>query len=130
MKLGIVSIYDNGNFGNRLQNYAMQQALKKYGDDVVTIKNKRYNVGKRSILRFLPIFDWIFFNRLCGRYKRARLLEFNKKYITLNKKCYWFDKDYAALDKNDNCDFYCVGSDQVWNPNFGRAGMFNSWICG
>ncbi len=29
MKIGICTINDNGNYGNRLQNYAVQEFLKK-----------------------------------------------------------------------------------------------------
>ena len=38
MRIGIVTIYDNTNMGNRLQNYALQQVLRRYADDVVTIE--------------------------------------------------------------------------------------------
>ena len=52
-KIGIITIYDNNNFGNRLQNYALQEVLKRFDYDVLSIKYKReyetgveYNVKK------------------------------------------------------------------------------------
>ena len=36
MKVGIVTIYDFFNHGNRLQNYALEQTLIKMGHDVTT----------------------------------------------------------------------------------------------
>ena len=37
-RIGIITIYDEDNYGNRLQNYAVQETLKKMGFDVETIK--------------------------------------------------------------------------------------------
>ena len=42
MKIGIVTLFDSTNFGNKLQNYALQEILKQYAEDVVTIKNKPF----------------------------------------------------------------------------------------
>ena len=37
----IVSLYGNSNFGNKLQNYAVQEILKKEGLNTVNIVNER-----------------------------------------------------------------------------------------
>ena len=39
MKVGIVTITELDNFGNRLQNYALQEVLKGLGHTVETIPN-------------------------------------------------------------------------------------------
>ena len=39
MKVGIITINDNNNYGNRLQNYAVQKILEEKGIEVQTIKN-------------------------------------------------------------------------------------------
>ena len=57
MKTGIVSIFDNNNYGNRLQNYALQQTLAKYAKETVTIKNKPYFSGKSRLARVLPLAE-------------------------------------------------------------------------
>ena len=41
-KIGILTINDDFNLGNRLQNYALQEILKKYKVKVETIINKKY----------------------------------------------------------------------------------------
>ena len=38
-KVGILTINDDNNYGNRLQNYATQEVLKRKGLEVETIKN-------------------------------------------------------------------------------------------
>ena len=38
-KVAIVTIQDTNNYGNRLQNYAMQEVLRKMGLEVETLKN-------------------------------------------------------------------------------------------
>ena len=37
-KAGIISLYGNYNFGNRLQNYAVQEALKNIGIESKAIR--------------------------------------------------------------------------------------------
>lgn len=125
MKVGIVSIFDNNNHGNRLQNYALQQALLKYADQVVTIKNKPYYSKKSRIARMLPLAESVLFNRLLGMERRARIVSFTNRHVRLSRGCYWYDKGDVKLKKADHCDFYCVGSDQVWNPTMGRCGSFD-----
>ena len=51
MKVGIVTVFDNNNQGNRLQNYALQQVLLRYADEVVTMKNKPWYSKKSRIAR-------------------------------------------------------------------------------
>ena len=37
MKVGIVTLYGDFNYGNRLQNYALSTVLRGMGNDVVTL---------------------------------------------------------------------------------------------
>ena len=39
MKVGIITINDNNNYGNRLQNYAVQEFMKKEKNECYTLKN-------------------------------------------------------------------------------------------
>lgn len=125
MKVGIVTVFDNNNQGNRLQNYALQQVLLRYADEVVTMKNKPWYSKKSRIARMLPLAESVFFNRLLGMERRARLVEFSNRYVKLSRGCYWYDKDGQAPKKTDCCDLYCAGSDQIWNPTMGRHGSFD-----
>lgn len=121
-KVGIITIYDNSNFGNRLQNYATQEVVKKIGLEPETLKNlRRCNVKSEKIFEKIKI-DLIFIMKIVQnkirKTKKEKVFEnFNKKYINLNKKyitannAKYFEKKY---------DYFLVGSDQVWNPKFKR----------
>lgn len=126
MKIGIVTIFDTENLGNRLQNYALQQVLLKYADQVITIKNKmRSEDESENRKRASGLAESILLNRLLGKHRKVRFLQFNRKYIRFSKNCYWFNEEIPALKPEDRCDLYCAGSDQIWNPLFDRRGMFN-----
>ena len=57
-KLGIVTIIDNNNYGNRLQNYATQTILNKMGIENNTILNTvTFNTKKRYLLKKLKYFN-------------------------------------------------------------------------
>lgn len=124
MKVGIVTLFDNNNFGNRLQNYALQEILLKYADDVITIKNKFYPKKiKEKIFRISPFAESVLVNRICGKKRKAAILKFSSEHIKTTKKCYFYDKKYNTCP--ENCDYYCAGSDQIWNPELGRIDGFN-----
>ena len=125
MRVGILTIFDNNNIGNRLQNYALQLTLGKYACQVVTVKNKPYYSAKSRILRRLPVAESVLFNRLLGMNKRAALVRFTNQYIPSSIGSYWYDLPDEELKRSDVCNLYCAGSDQVWSPACGRTGMFN-----
>jgi len=41
-KVGIVTIIDNNNYGNRLQNYALAKYLNKLNVKAITLKNEKF----------------------------------------------------------------------------------------
>ncbi|MBE6159687.1 MAG: polysaccharide pyruvyl transferase family protein [Lactobacillales bacterium] len=111
-KVGIITIVDNKNFGNRLQNYALQEFIKKIGYEVETIKNNIYCNNKDKFL--------------------INYLKFNVKKIIkktiVNEQFKQFNS-YIKMSKNTITPYntkkfkhkkFIVGSDQVWNPEFGR----------
>lgn len=126
MKIGIVTPFDSRNFGNRLQNYALQQVLLGYGDQVVTIKNKPALPSLTDRLRrAAPLAESVLVNRLVGEKRKARFLQFNREYLHITRRGYWYNRRRGALRKEDTCDWYCAGSDQIWNPQLDREGDFN-----
>lgn len=126
MKVGIVTIYDTENMGNRLQNYALQRALSRYADEVVTLKNKpRLESKLANLKQGSALADSVVLNRLLGKSRKAKLLRFNKKYIHISRRCYWCNDSAPDIAGEDRCDLYCAGSDQIWNPLFYRSEMFN-----
>jgi len=126
VKIGIVTPFDNRNLGNRLQNYALQQVLLRYAEEVITLRNKPALPSLADRLRRgCPLAESVWVNTLLGEKRKARLLQFNRAYLHMSKACYWYNKPDTALHPEDRCDWYCAGSDQVWNPDLGRSGMFS-----
>lgn len=129
-KVGICTINDNNNYGNRLQNYATQELLKKNGFQPETIINTTIHFKKEKITLNN------FFPRLINKInnKKNRILSKNSK----RKKCFDdFNKniDFYSKTIDDECvkdekinkeinsyfDAFFTGSDQVWNPTFPRT---------
>ncbi len=116
-KLAILTINDDGNYGNRLQNYAVQEKIKKLNCNVETINNQKGVTGKYGIAK--RIIGKVIKKVYPGeRYKRYNtFMEFNKN-IKYSK--YYIDKEHIPENLKDKYDCFITGSDQVWNPNFGR----------
>lgn len=112
MKVGILTIIDNNNYGNRLQNFAIQYRLLDFDAVVFTIDNSPYlNSRKNYLLNFLKHLLKKKKNQI-NQKRYENFGKFNKRITMTSKKLNIFKKyDY---------DYVLVGSDQVWNPNFGR----------
>lgn len=127
MNIAIITISEHNNYGNRLQNYALQKFLLNYAGNVDTIwwnrdnylvNKKKWNI--KTIVKYL--LNWknarYYLN---NKYIKEVIREYNikkfsDKYISIKydyqiKK--FLDKEY---------DYFIVGSDQVWNFNF-----WNDW---
>lgn len=113
-KVGIVTIIDNNNYGNRLQNYAVQTILNHFGLKNESINNSVVlNKKEKYILRRIKYLGKDIYNSYDINYRRQKsFLNFNAfMNITLKKFTIYSKYKY---------DYLIVGSDQVWNPNFGR----------
>ena len=111
MNICIVTIYDKNNFGNRLQNYAVQEIFRCMGCTVCTIaiesKQKRLK-SMCQLLRNLCSFD------ICKRHHAMRQIKierFNKTFI----KTLVVKNLSKMSDISSRFDYFVVGSDQVWN---------------
>ena len=114
MKAGIVSLFGTFNYGNRLQNYAVQEILRNMGleTEVIYIQNPKTQlreVGKKIYFSF-PVRLFLKPGKsLVSKYKRQRKFEkFNSEYI--KTRCYY------SVNSIKEADYYVLGSDQVWNP--------------
>lgn len=134
-KAAIVTINDYTNFGNRLQNYAVQYILESYNLDVETLRINRIIPKSKNLKKLLktPLNDLIF--KLNNKFKcllfKKRIKEreieikkFSNGFIKESKKIYSdeFNSDSILKDY----DYFFVGSDQVWNPNYTNLG--NSFL--
>ena len=113
MKIGIITMIDNNNYGNRLQNFALQHFLEERNFTVETLKNVYYlNNKKFFFLRYLKNFK--------KRDFYSEILERKNNFIEFNKEIKFSNKLITAYSKNLDYDFIIVGSDQVWNPTLAR----------
>ena len=141
--IGIVTINDNGNYGNRLQNYALQEVLRGLGWEAETIRNapqpwprtlliprmlhevrddpralmrrgaERLGTGQSSSPTATAPF-------LLQR--REAIARFTDTFIRTSDESfvdmpadYWSDRYLKVV----------TGSDQVWNPTYRRAQGFD-----
>lgn len=128
-KVAIVTITQNFNYGNRLQNYALQHFLEKMSMSVDTILdvyrcmyfpinfgNLYRSFGIKNIAKYILNYrdyrDYIKQEKL--RY--PAFSAFNKEYIRFSSMYVHYDK--VPKDLESVYDFFIVGSDQVWNPLF------------
>ena len=113
-KVAIITLTDNKNYGNRLQNYALTKILEKNGYYVETIWFKKDLIIRVKI--FIKKILGIFIKKYKidkNDLKRIKnISQFTKE--NLNNK-YINKKSWTNLNKM--YDKIIVGSDQVWNPD-------------
>lgn len=128
-KIGIVTLIGYDNYGNRLQNYAIQETVKTLGYNAetlvitdilnkITFINKlRKRISNLGNISFLGIYKRL--KRKLHFYLHRELLR-NRQYIFLNfVNNYINEVNMNAKDLTvaiNNYDFFITGSDQVWNP--------------
>lgn len=112
-KIAILTITNSGmNFGNRLQNYALQEALRKCGAEVKTIRSAKSVKGSVLLSKIRRLAK-----ALAKNSKRRRIYsKFENTYIQYDKLIRYEDINEAFFA--DRYDAFVAGSDQVWNPYF------------
>jgi len=128
MKIGIVTLPFNINYGGIVQAYALQSVLKKMGHDVLTVnrktegmpfKMKVMSFGRRLLLTLagrknIVIRTWPTKN------EEKIISQHTQRFIKENiitTELFKSESDFAQLKKY-NFDAYVVGSDQVWRPKY------------
>lgn len=132
-KIGILTLNGYFNYGNRLQNYALQEFINMNGfecetiiNDTIIDKSSLFEINKKNKIKnlldkdFRQIYSAI--NKRINSKKindinneRTKLFkDFSRKYINETK----FSIKYGEIDKNleTKYDYFITGSDQVWNP--------------
>lgn len=149
-KVGLFTITDYVNYGNRLQNYAGQEILKTLGCDVETIvdephivpdtaveynKKRLQNAFSQNPISLLKRIIAKYYEHKsrhllaeCKKRKDIAFRAFSKKYIV--ESDYVIKNQQVSADINERYDFCVVGSDQIWNPNirYGSPYDFLSFV--
>ena len=125
LRIAIITINDNDNYGNRLQNYALQQYLSNEFK-VEKIDTIWYD-PQYSCVSKIDAFTWKGWVKYLINWKNTRGY-LKKSYLKDNIRMYNIGKftnristkfDFKIKDKlGREYDYFIVGSDQVWNPNF------------
>lgn len=111
-KIGIVTQYGNSNYGNRLQNYAVQKLIEKEGYVAETIVCKKF--GGKEILKSLRSIAMTVLRK--KKYIRQfHFQKFNKKYI--NRFIIYTKNGLIPDEVSNRYEYIVTGSDQVWNPD-------------
>ncbi len=123
MRIGKITLDGYSNYGNLLQNYALQQVLLCYADEVETLWHARENFllecywkwGWKEPIKYL--IDWKQFrtnwqNGHNGRemVRQGKLRDWAERYIHFRKDV----KNLHAVSGEYDC--FVTGSDQVWDP--------------
>lgn len=121
--VGIVTIYDpKPNYGNRLQNYAVQTVLNKMEFETVSYSFEKQFFGIKEKIKYLAQLltgfhlpgDKFYWRSMPPRIIRFNM--FNEKYI--------HTEIIHSIEAVKPRDYYVLGSDQVWNATwYGKDDM-------
>ena len=124
MKIAILTITEGTNYGNRLQNYAVQKILEYLGIKVETLINKSGSERKRLdiLLNIKRIIGRIKNYLINAKYKKTinirkeNFIKFNNQFINYSNIV--INNEYNDSTINNIYNFFVCGSDQIWNPMF------------
>jgi hypothetical protein len=120
-RIGIITIDDYENLGNRLQNYAVQSILNDYGN-VETIDSNLHYVHSKSLLHYFKyigklkvkkLFHYHYVKSPYEKNRQNNFKEFNK-----NIKFGYKIGRLKSKTINKKYDYFAIGSDQIWNLDF------------
>lgn len=117
MKIGILTFTQGTNIGQRLQNYAMQEIMQRYADEVCTIRQTSpYSVWQQTKIFIKSVLDGL---KSPKSWIRAKVREksfqaFDQKNIRFYSRKLIFAGDNSWI--SNEFDAFVCGSDQIWNP--------------
>lgn len=129
MRIGIVTQPLKANYGGVIQNWALQQVLKKMGHEPITI-DYQYSENfcywcKINFYRFVKSLykPSIRFEYLHKNVKRPIIFDsFIKKHIDTTKIVHKYSE---TIISKYQLDCIIIGSDQVWRPKYNHECLFD-----
>ena len=126
-KVGIVTGYDLYNYGNRLQNYAVQTVLESMGLECHTLVPDQLFYPPMAVrvklwlkARLCSVFPYSIAKKWPDVTRRYNIDQFNRNIHFKAVKCK--DNRFPESIANEY-DSFVAGSDQVWNPYFWKAAV-------
>ena len=134
MKIGILTLPLHINFGGFLQNYALQQVLKKLGHEPITLNQRP--IPRSTLLQIIGIIAanlHTFALCLFGMRGRRRFIHYHgtsMRQRMWKNSTYFYDTyishtkpmnpntDYVGVSSRFGLGALVVGSDQVWRPKY------------
>lgn len=127
MKIGIVTQPLHTNYGGLLQNYALQQILKRMGHEVVTMDQEPlepfgWRIYASNVKTFIlhcirkgnhRVYSWQ------RRLIRKNTDRFINQYITHSEVLKTY-RDFLKYTQREKIGALVVGSDQVWRPMYNK----------
>ena len=110
-KVGIISLFGLYNFGNRLQGYALDRVLRDMGfipETVVLFRKLGVSICLSKFRKWMKAVR--------GETKSVSRDERFQQFVAGQSIRYIFVPSQIKSLSNQY-DFFCVGSDQVWNPD-------------
>lgn len=132
MRIGIITLPLNRNYGGILQAYALQAFLRKKGNEVCLVE-KRDNLLIKTLKKLQYfLFELKEHHVLIGSTQtdEETLLQDINKFIVnyINRRVV---KKYSEINEND-FDAFIVGSDQIWRPKYNgkvfKSKMFKAYL--
>lgn len=109
-KVAIVTI-ESLNYGNRLQNYALQEILKSLNCSVKTLHRVHESRTVTSCAK-----------RMAQNILQTKAAKFRQFDVNIDFSDIILGKDDYPNGLAEEFDYFVVGSDQVWNPYYAFAG--------
>lgn len=121
MKIAILTLPFNNNYGGLLQSYALQKYLISRGHEVMIIKNFLSDVGEINLKsRVKKILKVVIGKENRDNERMKNISKNMSQFVTDNMNCttsIYNKKDLQLLEEY-NFDTYIVGSDQVWRFDY------------
>lgn len=119
-KSAILTISDYNNYGNRLQNYALEMLLKQYGETTTIYSCINNASAEKTLIYFLKkmikrIYSLAFSDDRSLKYVRNRKIREMSNRLIPDDSFIFSMKRGLIHKKKDIFDSLVIGSDQVWN---------------
>ncbi len=125
MRIGIVTVYTNINYGSVLQSYALQTVLKRLGAERVENILVQKDINRTRTINKIMLKTKFLLRKLFPAKDPARVgatllsrefAAFRTNYISESK---YSPSQIKERNRNgiEDYDYYVCGSDQIWAPN-------------